>query len=678
MNRILAGCVAAGTLAATFPIAHAQQDSIDEVVVTATRRAVVRDDLAEAVTVIADSVIADEPLVTGALAHQPGVFLQETTPGQGAAIIRGVRGSAVLHLVDGMRLNNAIFRSAPTQYLALVPASAIERIEILRGTPASLYGTDAIGGAVQLVTYKPVRGQPGARGEVQIGFDTASMTRLAHTRLDLGGESIAATISAQGLTSGDRRIGGGERIGPSGYDAWGGRAAVAGQLVDDWQWLVDWQFMEQPDTPRVDELVPGFDQTTPASAEFAFTPNRRQFLHAQLQRDGGWLDLDWRGDIAWQRIDDDRTTRAFSSDVRRVEGNTSDLYGLTLSAGRTQADGSWIAGIEHYEDRISSVRSEQNLGSGASTRVAPRFPDGSSVRQTSLYGNLARTVSPHHRFNGGVRISNTQATLAAAGPGSSSSLSVTDIGADVGWQWLLNDTWRWVTNAGLGFRAPNIFDLGTLGERPGNRFNIPNPALDSERARQLDTGIRFADDRTRFELTLFVLDYTKRISSVPTGDITADGREVVTSANAAASTVYGLELFLDHQFNDRWRTSAVLNATRARQRDAGAASEPGDRIPPLNARLGFHYHAERWQLEAMITANAAQNRLSARDTNDPRIDPAGTAGWVSADLRWQWNGLAGWQVTTGVENLLDAQYREHGSGLDAPGRNLFLTLRRSL
>ena len=550
MNRILAGCVAAGTLAATSPIANAQQDSIDEVVVTATRRAVVRDDLAEAVTIVTDSVIASEQLITEALAHQPGVFLQETTPGQGAAIVRGVRGSAVLHLVDGMRLNNAIFRSAPTQYLALVPASAVERIEVLRGTPASLYGTDAIGGAVQLVTYKPVPGGTGMQGEVQVGLDTASMTRQVRSRLDFGGESIAATFSAEGVTNGDRRIGGGERVGPSGYDAWGGRAAVAGRLTDDWQWLVDWQFMEQPDTPRVDELVPGFGQTTPASSEFAFTPNRRQFLHGQLQRDAGWLDLDWRADIAWQRIDDDRTTRAFGSDVRRAEGNTSDLYGLTLSAARTEADGSWIAGIEHYDDRISSVRSERNLSSGTSTLVAPRFPDGSSVRQTSLYGNLARSVSPRHRFNGGVRLSNTRATLAASGTGSASSVSVTDIGADVGWQWLFNDEWRWVTNAGLGFRAPNIFDLGTLGERPGNRFNIPNPSLDSERARQIDTGIRFADDRTRLEATVFVLDYTKRISSVPTGEITADGREVVTSANASASTVYGLEFFVDHQLDE--------------------------------------------------------------------------------------------------------------------------------
>ena len=68
-----------------------------------------------------------------------GVYLQQTTPGQGAAIIRGLKGSSILHLVDGIRVNNAIFRSAPTQYFALVPTSAVERIEVLRGTPASLY-----------------------------------------------------------------------------------------------------------------------------------------------------------------------------------------------------------------------------------------------------------------------------------------------------------------------------------------------------------------------------------------------------------------------------------------------------------------------------------------------------------------------------------------------------------
>ena len=107
-------------LIACFP-AHA--DEIDEIVVTAVRRAVAEDQLSISLDTVERDQVARNVLLTDALRDAPGVFLQQTTPGQGAAIIRGLKGSSVLHLVDGMRLNNAIFRSAPTQYLALVPVA---------------------------------------------------------------------------------------------------------------------------------------------------------------------------------------------------------------------------------------------------------------------------------------------------------------------------------------------------------------------------------------------------------------------------------------------------------------------------------------------------------------------------------------------------------------------------
>ena len=132
--------------------ASAEQAEIDEVLVTAVRRTISTAEISSGLTLVEGAPAQTPKLVTDALDASVGVFLQQTTPGQGAAIIRGLKGSAVLHLVDGIRLNNAIFRSAPTQYFALIPAGAVERIEVLRGTPASLYGSDAVGGVVQLVT----------------------------------------------------------------------------------------------------------------------------------------------------------------------------------------------------------------------------------------------------------------------------------------------------------------------------------------------------------------------------------------------------------------------------------------------------------------------------------------------------------------------------------------------
>ena len=119
------------TTAATVP-------PIDEVLVTVKRRASSVSDISMPVSFVSGEDVQAQKILTDALSAKSGVFLQQTTPGQGAAVVRGLKGSAVLHLVDGIRLNNAIFRSAPTQYLALVPTTGIERLEVIRGTPTSL------------------------------------------------------------------------------------------------------------------------------------------------------------------------------------------------------------------------------------------------------------------------------------------------------------------------------------------------------------------------------------------------------------------------------------------------------------------------------------------------------------------------------------------------------------
>jgi outer membrane receptor protein involved in Fe transport len=205
--------------------ASAEQAEIDEVLVTATRRTISTAEISSALTLVDGAAARTSKLVTDGLDTQVGVFLQQTTPGQGAAIIRGLKGSAVLHLVDGIRLNNAIFRSAPTQYFALVPTSALERIEILRGTPASLYGSDAVGGVVQLVTRVPEFDGPETQfgGEAFAAFDSAELGKIVRGTLDAGSEKLATSLSAEYLETGDRRTGSGDRIGPSGYESWAAR-----------------------------------------------------------------------------------------------------------------------------------------------------------------------------------------------------------------------------------------------------------------------------------------------------------------------------------------------------------------------------------------------------------------------------------------------------------------------
>jgi outer membrane receptor protein involved in Fe transport len=658
----------------------AEQDEIDEVLVMATRRTVSTAEISSGLTLVDGETVRLQRLVTDALDTNPGVFLQQTTPGQGAAIIRGLKGSAILHLVDGVRLNNAIFRSAPTQYFALVPVSSVERIEVLRGTPASLYGSDAVGGVVQLVTRVPRFDGEETQysGEVFAAVDSAELGRTIRGTLDAGNRKLVTSLSAEYLETGDRRTGSGDRIAPSNYDSKAARWLLAGNLDERRSWVLDAHYLEQSETPRVDELVPGFGQTEPSSSEFLFAPNRRSFAHAKYTHKDGTFGLDWSVDLAWQRIDDDRVTRDFGATERRTEANRSDLYGLVVSGSRVIDNGSWIVGGEAYLDEVSSRRIEENLVDGQVTVLTPRFPDGSRIERYAVFANGDYAVAPRHVLGGGLRVSHEHVSLPQTPVSSAASIGVTDASGDLGWIFDVTSAWQLVANAGFGFRAPNVFDLGTLGNRPGNRFNIPNTDLDSERVVQIDVGVRHRTARAQFEFMVYGLSYDDRITSVLTGDVTPDGRDVVQSVNASDSTIRGIEAGADFELTKSLYASAVLNYTWGEQRIVGSPTEPADRIPPISGRLNIAYDpGASIRVDGWLRFASEQDRLSARDVRDVRIDPTGTSGWGIVGARASWNYRTNWQFALGVDNILDRQYRVHGSGLDAPGRNVSLSARRT-
>jgi outer membrane receptor protein involved in Fe transport len=659
---------------------YSEPVTIEEIQVTATRRPTAVRNVSAALSIISSEDIRDGKLTTDALAAQTGVFLQQTTPGQGAAIIRGLKGSEILHIVDGLRMNNAIFRNAPTQYLALVSPGTVDRIEVLRGAPASLYGSDAVGGVVQVLSRMPdFEGtETEYRRTVFARFDTAEIGRAVHASIDAGNRSLAGLVSVDYLKTGDRRTGSGERIGPTGYESKGARIAVSSTPDESRAWLFDFQFTGQPATPRIDELVAGHGQTEPSSSEFWFAPNERQFAHVRHTRAAGLWSADWSLDLGWQRIVDDQITRSFGSPIRTHEANSSDLLGLTVNAGNDTTQGSWIIGGEYYHDTVASSRFEEDLNTGQISMTQSRFPDDSQIAQAAVYANLQQHIGDRHSVSGGIRLSAFDIDLAATAVSTATHLTLHDLSGDIGWIFGLSDQTQFVANIAHGFRAPNIFDMGALGNRPGNRFNIPNPALDSEHVTQLDAGIRGRTDEFKAELVFYWLHYQDRISSVLTGAQTIDGRDIVQSRNLAEADIWGIEAAAVIEIRDNLALDAIVNFAYGEETEADSSAVPADRIPPLNGRAGLRYEPnETLTIESFVVFADSQSRLSPRDIRDVRIDPDGTPGWLTVNVRATWRPDDRWRINAGLENIFDEQYRHHGSGIDAAGRNLTLSFQAS-
>lgn len=652
---------------------------MENIVVTATRSQETIVEVPEAVSVIdAEEVRRLAPeLLSEMLRGIPGAFFQQTTPGQGIPIIRGLKGSQVLHLVDGMRLNNAFFRNAPNQYLGLVDAYSSDRVEVIRGSAPSLYGADAMGGVVQVLTREPELEGPFWKGSGRLyaSYDSVDSGIIGRAEAASGREGTVISGGVTYQNHGNRRIGGGDAIRPSGYEVRAADVKWRQDLDNRSELMLSAQYLEQPATPRIDELVPGYGQERPSSDVYTFMPNRREFLHARyrLESSARWFSR-LEAHLARQVITDDRLTRDYGESEVTSEFNESRLDGFTLQInspwGRRASFGQEIVwGLEYYADKVSSSRIRTDAETGESRPARGRFTDQSTMDSASVYASN-RWSFDRFKLDAGLRYSWFEIFLPASAEVTAVRLTPTDVTGDIHLSYQLRPGLQLVGNVGRGFRPPNVFDLGTLGSRPGNRFNVPNPDLKPESVWSFDLGIKASTARLQAEAFAWYSNYRDKISSRFTGEVTPDGRLVVRSDNLNEMELYGLESGLRYHSGERLEIYAVLNYTRGEESEAGGGTVPADRVPPLNGRLGLVFQPQhQMRLETYLDFASSQDRLSPRDEEDPRINPLGTAGWGTLNLLLSWRANEWLELGMRLENLADQNYREHGSGIDAAGRN---------
>ncbi len=662
------------------PAVHCRDDVIclDTVQVTATKRPESTLHIPAATTVVGNARMRETAPQTpmDALHGEVGTFVQQTTPGQGVVIVRGLKGSEVLHLVDGFRLNNAIFRNAPNQYVALVDGQSLDRIEVVRGPSSTLYGGDAMGGVVQMLTPElDFDGDTWSwTGRLRAIAASADDALIGRAQVAGGRKGMALSLGVTSQDVNDLRAGDGHTRPFTGFT----------QRSVDFKWQADiapghalmlsLQSSEQPRTPRHDALVPGFGQTTPENAVFFFEPQQRHFAQLRWRIDAPNALFD-NGEfhLGRQYVADDRRTRAYGTQNEDRERNRDTTTGVSGQFGKGLGGEHHLSyGFEFYRDDVDSSKTRLNIGTGAVSERAPRFPDGSRMDGWAVY---ASDDWRHGRLdlNYGARYSRFDILIPAGDTTPGVSLAPDDLTGNAGMSFALSDDVRFVANLGRGFRAPNIFDLGVFGPRPGNRYSAPNPNLKPEVVVSIDAGIKAGGEAFSGELIVFRSKYRDKITSVLTGNV-VDGALEVQNRNIARLELWGIEAGARYRLPSR---SAELYATATWTRgdeETDAGTMPADRIPPLFGKLGARWQVRnRLSLEAYGFYATRQHQLSERDLVDPRINPKGTAGWATLNARIAWRASRQLDLALRAENLGDKHYREHGSGLDEPGRNLILT-----
>jgi hemoglobin/transferrin/lactoferrin receptor protein len=652
-------------------------------------------------TAVADGArMAEAPvrILPDALRELPGVQVQQTSAGHGTVILRGMVGNQVLLLLDGVRLNNATVRDGPNQSLSLIDPERVERVEVVRGPGSVLFGSDALGGVVNVVTRRVPRTAGGSATLAAGSADRGVRGRLAGW-VPLTGR-LRASASVAGDAVRDLEAGGpiGRQEGTS-YRSASAQARAEYDAGSCENLALGVQGTTLNGVSRYDRLVTFRAPNPGADAEFSFTPQTHVLVTANYDaRDCGGA-LRGRGaTIGIQSQREGRLQRGQSATggtvtpapTREYQRDDVRTFVLAVHAEPALPPGTSLrTGADLYDDRVSAWGYSEDLATGArtpSTRQsgpgtvpAGRFPDGAHARYAGAYAHGARLLGPRLRALGGARFDVARVRLRAGDDfGGDVDQTNTALSAHAGLTWFAARDVSLSAHAGQGFRAPNIYDFATVTRVPGGVV-IPSTSLGPERSVTWELSASLSRPTTRVTIAGYVTrlsDAIDRISGEYQGDTLFGGRRVFRAVNLASATLSGTELSASFE-RGRWGGRAQGFWTRGTQETPGGR-EAMAKIPPLSGSFALRravVPARGMWVEAVARTAGAQRRLASRDLSDTRIQPGGTPAWWTLGLRGGW-GAGATRASFSLENLGDRGYREHSSGIDAPGRHLWVRLER--
>ncbi len=714
-DRSRAGATALCFLLLTSAWAGAQESSGDAdvdtptlptIVVTAERREATELETTQHVSVVTAEEIRSQggDTTPDALSEEPGVWVQKTALGHGSPFIRGLTGKQVLILVDGVRFNNSTFRFGPNQYLNTIDPSIIDRIEIVRGPGSAMYGSDALGGVINIITHR--RGEfgdppePGTDCRLYEQYSSAARGSISRFDVEGGAGNMAYTVGAGYKVFDDLRAGRGESpVGavdtdgvqtPSGYDEVDFNASMRYVLASNQELRAAYLFTRQEDVPRSDKVIASDYNTNPEERYF-YDPQQMQLAYVEYEsRDLGAFDA-LKLNLSYNHQLEGRERRKAGWTKTRFEEDEIGTVGFSTQVAVKPLGGHTLTiGLETYADSISSARYEI-ADAGGRTDLNGRFPDGSSYSSFGLYVRDEISVAEKVDLALGARYSSFEADAdfggltittptITIGPLDEISKEYSDTTWSFETMYHVNDDSKLYLNIARGFRAPNMDDLAVEGDWSSGQ-DVPNPDLSPEQAVNYEVGFKHGGETVSGGLSLFYADYTDLIQRNYL-DPGLDGTpgtsdDLYQFQNVGEAEIYGTELWGKVQVGDttsgRWSVFGNLAYTYGRDL---TDDEPLTRIPPSNGLVGvrWDHQARRGWTEFFVKGAAKQDRLSSHDISDNRIPAGGTPGWVTVNLRGGVKLSERVSVTLGAFNLGDVRYRLHGSGLDAPGLNVVTRL----
>lgn len=658
------------------------------------------------------------------------VFVQKSQMGGGSPNIRGFEANKVLIVVDGVRMNNAIFRGGHLQNVIAIDQNMLDKVEVLYGPGSVMYGSDALGGVMHFYTRKP-EFSDGDRaylaGNAFLRTASANFEKTGHFDLNIGGNRLSSLTSVTASDYDDLVSG---KSHPKDYPDFGKRPFYADRIngrdtalandnihrqrysgysqVDILQKFLfrqknpafthglNLQLSTSTDVPRYDRLSE-YDGTDLKYSSWYYGPQKRfaatyQGKMANLEGRRGYNSLTWT--LAYQNLEESRHTRRFGNNSLRNRTENVQVFSANVD-GQTRFNPRHKVsyGVEAVYNDVSSVAFQEDIETNEVSPLSTRYPDGGST-MLLLAGYLWDSydiIVDKLTFSGGFRLNQIGLDASFVDnsffpflPDNVQQNSFAPSGS-AGLAWRPTDKWKFRGVIATGFRAPNVDDVAkTFDSEPGTVI-IPNADLQPEYTYNLDLGVRrLIGDFLEIELTGFgsVFDNALQVRGFSVNgqdSILYDGilSRVQALQNVKQAMMGGFNFRVNWDITDRFELRHTVSLTRAREVETGV---PLDHIPPLFGRTEIRYQQKRLLLQLFAQYNGWKRLDDYSPSGEDNLKFAtvdGTPAWYTLNLKGSFAITEKFQIQGGIENLLDRHYRVFASGISAPGRNFMLTLRSS-
>ncbi|RKE99002.1 TonB-dependent receptor [Ichthyenterobacterium magnum] len=706
-------------------------EDLDQVVVSASKFKQSKRDIPQRIVNISSKDIQfSNPQTSADLLESTGnVYIQKSQLGGGSPMIRGFSTNRLLIAVDGVRMNNAIFRGGNLQNVISIDPFAIKNTEITLGAGSVVYGSDAIGGVMSFYTQKPQLSYKDSlyfNANVITRYATANKEKAGHIDFNFGFKKWAFLSSLSYTDFDDLRMGSHgpddylrleyvQTINgidttapnnnplvqqPTGYNQINLIQKIRFEPKDNLSFDLGLYYSTTSDYARYDRLI-RYRNDMLRSAEWNYGPQRwvmGNFQVTKLSSSSNVYDK-IQATVAYQNFQESRMDRDFQSPIRNVREEAVDALSLNVDFEKQLTPKTELFyGVEYVYNKVNSEGFETNITTNTTTQAVSRYPNGSDWQSMAAYSSIKFKPNSKFIFQSGLRYNHivahadfTENNQFLNLPFNTTTVDAGALTGTAGISWIPNKTMQWKLNASTAFRAPNIDDIGKVFDSEPGSVVVPNKDLKPEYAYGGELGLKLNFDDT------FIVDmatyYTFLDNALVRRDFTLNGEteimydgelsNIQAIQNASKSWIYGFELGVELKLTNQIKLTSQYNIIGGTEEDNGI-EVPVRHIAPNFGNTHLAWQNEKFLIDAFAEYNneLSFNQLSpsvasylfAQDKNGNPYSPS----WYTLNLRAQYKISKAATCIASLENITDQRYKTYSSGIAAAGRNLILSLKYSL